>query len=225
MTGRRPRDGSQYCVLVIDDGFWGPEKIGPDLRDLLVSYECVSHMKAESLRSWAKYDLVLLDAYDDIGLRHDALRTRLGALPILRRAVAQSNLPRVAVYSTEIGSPFIRVPLREVGVISQFLSAAEVADAAMLTSLLSSQHVDRSSLELSEADWSYIGLPQGALLGEAHERVRLDRPSVWQLILHNPPLALSSDADRKWIKRTINPLLGIDARWSRVRQIIRSVAR
>jgi len=225
VSGREPLNGSQYRALVIDDGFWGTEQVGHSLRRALVDCDCVSHMRAESLQSWSQYDLVLLDAYDDIGIRHDDARTRLAALPLLRRAATRGELTRVVVYSTEINSPYIRIPLHETGMVSQFRTAAEVVEKDLLVSLLASGQLGNSVLDVTEADWTATGLPKGARLGEAHEQLRLNRPSVWRLVLDSVPRSLSTDADRKWIKRTVNPLLKVDMRWSQVRQLIRRVAR
>lgn len=225
MSPRPPANGNQYRVLVVDDGFWGREQVVPRLQRLRMFCDSVSHMRAEDGPSWAEYDIVLLDAYDDIGLRHDPLRTRLAALPLLRSAEDRWGVGlRVVVYSTEIQSPYIRVPLLQTGRVCEFRSAAEVIDSDVLLQLVTSETRSISPVP-SNTDWAAMGLPEGAKIGDAHETVRLNRPDVWRLVLDEIPKPLGNDADRKWIKRNVNSLLGLDARWSQVRSVLRRVAR
>jgi CheY-like chemotaxis protein len=210
--------------LVVEDR----PSFAPNLRKALeacgVRSAWLTHARAanEPASSYAKLDVVFLDAYDTDGQQADRTRSRLASLDVLQviRSLPPDQRPTVVAYSTHMNRPEVNIPLREWGLVA---ACFEPGDLITRTCKIIAGDYEGSVPEPRTGDWARIHprLPDGALVADAHQKAR-QHPRTWELIW-NPDAGFDRAAQR-WVTRRLLPLLRLERGYLVAVQTVQKVA-
>lgn len=229
--------GGRARLVIIEDGRYMDGELGrlaahvrpavPGAEPFLVDHYIHEQATDPDVDLVTATDTIFLDALDAVGRSRDHQRSLLASLDVLDRLRLQrsagARLPKVIVYSMEIGDPRVEVPLVDFDdVVAARFHAGDLLDRDAFLRVLGATRPEGRSRPAPEA-WRQLGVPPDAHVGEAHQVMRR-RPDAWDLVVGPYPWPLTpKEATRRWIRRHVCPPLGV-VKYAEAARVVRLVA-